>query len=117
MRWEYTRRATRFLVDYDSSKPMLGMVLLALGVFLFAIFLLRSRGSRRRTVRLRTGDVHGQVVVAEKIEGGVSQVQDSGPTPKPAVGAKSSLGWLDLVLGIVASLLAIAGALLLFQGG
>ncbi|MFP3942050.1 MAG: hypothetical protein ACLF0P_17285 [Thermoanaerobaculia bacterium] len=106
--------------------PETGSVALGLGLSLLAVLGVRLwiafRGDR---VRVRTRDVSGQVVVADRVEGGVHhggvhprrgdaarEAEDRGGT-----GGRKGLKTLDLVLGIVASMLAIFGAVLTFGGG
>lgn len=102
--------------------PWVGYALLGAGVVLYgvlAVWLVRSSRGGRKSVRARS--VSGQVVVADRVEGGVTQHQAQ-PAPgrseeKASGKVRKGFDWVKLILGIVATILSIAGAILKLRGG
>lgn len=106
--------------------PETGSVAFGLGLLVLAVLGVRLcltfRGDR---VRVRARDVSGQVVVADRVEGGVHHGgvhQHRGDAPQEpedrgGTGGRQRLKTVNLVLGIVGSILAIVGAVLTFGGG
>lgn len=102
--------------------PVIGYALLAAGVLLYValvVRLVRSSGGDRKSVRAR--DVSGQVVVADWVEGRVTQHRVRPAPGRPEAKApgrvRETFDWIKLLLGIVATILSIAGAILGFSGG
>jgi hypothetical protein len=99
--------------------PALGYGLLVIGGILLLVLVLRTvRSGGDWKVRAR--DVSGQVVVADRVEGGVLQHRvDVGPGPEPEGKGKvrKVFDWIDLVLGILVAILTIIGAIIAFGAG
>lgn len=101
--------------------PVIGYVLLAAGVLLYVALVVRLMQSPRGDLKgVRARDVSGQVVVADRLEGGVTQhqVQPAPGLPEAKTPGKvrQAFDWIKLLLGIVATILSIAGAALAFWG-
>lgn len=101
-------------------EPAIGYVLLALGGVLLLVLVLRITrpGGDRKRVKAR--DVSGQVVVAERVEGGVTQHRVAaapGRERERKGKVRKVFDWIDLVLGILVALLTLVGAIVAFGGG
>jgi len=101
-------------------EPVIGYGLLAVGGVLLLVLVLRITKPGGDWKQVRARDVSGQVVVADRVEGGVQQHRvDVGPGPEPEGKGKvrKVFDWIDLVLGILGAILTIIGAIVAFGGG
>jgi hypothetical protein len=100
--------------------PAIGYGLLAVGGILLLVLVLRIVRPGGEWKQVKARDVSGQVVVADRVEGGVSQHRvdaQSGPEAEDKGRARKAFDWIDLVLGILVSILTIIGAIVAFGAG
>ena len=101
-------------------EPVIGYGLLAVGGVLLLVLVLRFTRPGGDWKQVRARDVSGQVVVADRVEGGVRQHRvDEGPGREPESKGKvrKVFDWIDLVLGILVAILTIIGAIVAFGAG
>lgn len=100
--------------------PAIGYGLLAVGGILLLVLVLRIVRPGGEWKQVKARDVSGQVVVADRVEGGVSQQRvDSGPgrESESKGQVRKAFDWIDLVLGILVSILGIVGVIVAFGVG
>lgn len=92
-----------------------GLLMVALGLILGLVWAVRRRGGGGHRVSVG-GDVSGQVVTADRIDGGVQQVQGAAPPPTrsepPSRPHPRSLDVLSLVIGLLSLTLTTLGVVL-----
>lgn len=92
-----------------------GLLLVALGLLLGLAWAVRRRGGSGHRVSVG-GDVSGQVVTADRIEGGVQQVQGAAPPPTrtdpPPQPRPRRLDVVSLVIGLLSLTLTTLGVVL-----
>lgn len=100
--------------------PAIGYGLLAFAGILLLVLVLRIVRPGGDWKQVTARDVSGQVVVADRVAGGVHQQRvDTGPgrESESKGEVRKTFDWIDLVLGILVSILAIVGSIVAFRGG
>lgn len=101
-------------------EPAIGYSFLALGGVLLLVLVLRITRPDGDSKRVKARDVSGQVVVADRVEGGVSQHRVAaapGREPEKKGEVRKVFDWIDLVLGILVAIFTLVGGIIALGGG